>query len=263
MPLLLDDFNGMELMWNELKDKPDPNHVKLVPFDLENMWECGIVDTKLHPLKEWIAAFDNHKQPDGTYLLTKTEFMAKEDFRYKGEIMIPFDAMKINEGKYTDEGLNELFHDSVVPSCNLAEKDVDKFLENLKNKFRDPESRLVKIGKDAKLMIRELVDKNPSPLRKLELLFDYLITKAMPPEQTYTVDNLPAIQGQLSPKQIAQIQASSFSMQPANTVEEKWQALSKLEKKKKKKSATPVLKSEKDKGVTLKKVKRSRKGIRG
>ena len=161
--------------------------------------------------------------------------------------------------------MNDLFHDSVYPSCNLPQKDIDKFLDTLKNKFRDPDSRLIKIGKDAKLMIRELLDKNPSPLRKLELLFDYLIMKAMPPEQTYTADNMPALPGQLSPKQIAQIQASSFSMQPASTVEEKWQALSKLEKKKKKKAPTAVLgqKSEKEKGVKLTKVKRSRKGIRG
>ena len=256
MPLMLDDYNGMELMWNQLPKNPDADHVTLTKKDLIDMWESGIVDTQKYDINAWSSAFDGHKRPDGTFLLNKEEFLAKEPYRYKGEIMIPFDAMMINEGKYTDEGLNELFEASIVPSCLLNKPALKKFLDDLKAEFREKSSKLIEIRQPAKLKIKNLLDQNPSPLRRLEIIFDFLIKEAK--EKPVSGKAPPLLPGELSAEQIAKIQASSFTMYTASDTEEKWKLLGLIEKKKTKRSS-----GEGKTGIALKKVKRSRKGIRG
>lgn len=260
MTLTLSDFNGMELFWERLQKYPDEAHVTLSQEDVDTMWDSGIVDTKQYPIAAWRAAFDVHRQADGTYLLSKEEFLSKETYRYKGEIMVPFDAMQINEGKYTDEGLNELFDASIAPSASLSPAELKKFLDDLKTLFREPNG-LVKIGKEAKTQIRDIIDQNPSPLRRLELTFDALINAQMEKGLPEGPGEFVAVsQHELSPEQLAKVQASSFSMQPINIGEEKWRALGKIEKRSKKAEKASV----QDKAsTTIKKAKRSRKGIRG
>ncbi len=260
MTLTLSDFNGMELFWDRLPKRPDDDHITLSQEDIDAMWESGIVDTKQYPITAWRDAFDVHRQADGTYVLSKEEFLSKETYRYKGEIMVPFDAMQINEGKYTDEGLNELFDASIAPSSSLSPAEIKKFLDDLKTLFREPNG-LVKIGKEAKAQIRDMIEANPSPLRKLELTFDALInaqvSKGLPegPGEFVAVS-----QHELSPEAIAKVQVSSFSMQPNNIGEEKWRALGKIEKRSKKAEKASI----QDKAsTTIKKAKRSRKGLRG
>ncbi len=260
MTLTLSDFNGMELFWDRLPKQPDEDHITLSQEELDTMWEAGIVDTKEYPIATWRAAFDVHRQADGTYLLNKEEFLSKETYRYKGEIMLPFDAMQINEGKYTDEGLNELFDASIAPSCSLSPAELRKFMDDLKTLFKEPNG-LVKIGREAKIQIRDMIDQNPSPLRRLELTFDVLINNQVSQGMPADSGEFVAVsQHELSPEQIAKVQASSFSMQPSNIGEEKWRALGKIEKRSKKAEKASVH----DKtSTTIKKAKRSRKGLRG
>lgn len=261
MTMMLDDFNGMELLWEHLPKMSGKNQVILTDADLEWMWQSGIVDTKQYPLEQWIHAFDSHKQADGTYLVSREEFLEKETYRYKGEIMIPFDAMLVNEGKYTDEALNELFVLSVAPSCSLPAADLNIFLEELKKKHRD-QTGTVRIDKQAKIELRNLLEKFPSPLRRLELMFDAIIKGV---EETglenIELGKLPAtsVGGQMSQEQIAKVQISSFSTQPASITEKRFKGLENLVKKKSKEHKKV---SEKE-TAPLTKIKRSRKGIRG
>lgn len=245
MVMTLEKFNGMQLIWDDLPKSPDENHVTLTINDIDAMWHLGIVDTGRFNLETWRRAFDSHKEAGGTYLLKEKEFLAKETYRYKGEIMVPFDAMKINEGKYTDEGLQELFNLSILPSSSLPSPELSKFLTELKNEFREADS-LIKIDSRAKFKIKALLDTNPSPLRRLEILFDNLIKEAAASGQIPT-----------QPVALAKAQSSTFSLSAISEAEIQGQKLSKLEKK----SAPKELK--KEGGVELKKVKRSRKGMRG
>jgi len=258
MTLTLDDFNGMELMWKQLPKSPDDDHVTLTRDDIDSMWNCGIVDTRQYSIEAWRAAFDGNRQTDGTYITSKEDFLGKEEYRYKGEILVPFDAMLINEGKYTDEGLHELFDISVKPSCSLSAPEIKKFLDDIRTRYRDKDN-LIKIDKPAKITVRAMIDDNPSPLRRLELMFDYLIQQDQIEIKKGIQTDFVQIPGQLSPEQIAKIQASSFSMQPSTDTEKKYKSLSKLEKIKPKEGKD----AEGKKGVALKKVKRSRKGFRG
>ena len=250
MAFNIGDFNGMDLLWEQIQ-KDVSGKAILTSEDVDSMWNCGIVDAGQFSLEIWRGAFDEHSLPDGTFKLSKKEFLAKEKYRYKGEIMVPFDATMINEGKYTDEGLNELFEASIKPSCSLSPAKLEEFLDDIKNEFRGDEN-LIKIGADAKVKIRDMIEANPSPLRRLELMFDYLIKQT---EQEGFENLAPE---DVSPEQLVKIQASSFSIQPISEAEEQWQALTKVEKRVYK---TPV--AEGKTGTTIKKVKRSRKGLRG
>ncbi|MBI2342032.1 MAG: hypothetical protein HYU98_04790, partial [Deltaproteobacteria bacterium] len=223
-------------------------------------WHSGIVDTKSFTIDEWRAAFDAHSRGDGTFSLSKEEFLSKEPYRYKGEIMVPFDAMQINEGKYTDEGLNELFASSIAPSCLLSPSELETFLDAFKGDYRDA-AGLIKINAKAKKKIQTLLEESPSPLRRLELIFDYLLSNPREAEAELSEElKQAAAEGTaVSPEQLAKLQASAFSMQPLNESEEKWQTLNVIEKRKPKKESA----SKDGSTTTLKKVKRSRKGLRG
>lgn len=256
MPLTLDDFNGMELLWKQVINKPDENHAILTAADVEGMWEAGIVDTKQFSKEVWFDAFDSHKQPDGTYLLSKDEFLTKEPYRYKGEIMVPLDPAMINEGKYTDEGLNELFTLSIAPSCSFSPAELKKFLDDLKDEFREADG-LIKIGRSAKAKIKDLLYNTPSPMRRLELIFDYLIREGL--KAVGEEDGVEITAQHLSPEQIAKVQASSFSASPTSEAEIKWKTLSAIQKTIKRAAAPAEDKST----TTLQKVKRSRRGLRG
>jgi len=158
--------------------------------------------------------------------------------------------------------LNELFTLSIAPSCSLSPSELNKFQLDLKKRQKDS-SGSIRMDKSAKSAIGELIEKYPSPLRRLELMFDAIIRGV---EDT-ALDGIvitsegPAIAkgGQLSQEQIAKVQISSFSSQPASITEQRFKNLQILEKKKRIEAKTAEEKSE----TSLKKVKRSRKGIRG
>ncbi len=251
MTLTLDNFNGMELLWNNLPKKPDENHTTISLDDIDTMWHLGTVDTVKFSIDEWRAAFDNYGQADGTYVLSREEFLAMEPYRYKGEVMLPFDAMLINEGKYTDEGLQELIDLSIAPSCSYTPTQMHDFMTDLKESNRDKRN-LIRIDVNAKAEIKKLVEGNPSPLRRLELMFDYLVKDAA--TRGNKVISTPAS----LPEEVAMVQASSFTIQPLSEVEAQWKVLTSIEQK-----AQAKDKIDKSKTTKLKKVKRSRKGLKG
>lgn len=258
-------FNGMEIFWQYLQNKPDDNHAIMTDEDIQGMWYCGMVDTKNVSMSDWTHLFDDFQQNDATYLVSREAFLALEKYRYKGEIKIPFDALMINEGKYTDEGLNELFTLSVSPSCCLEPSELHSFLENLKEKYHDEASGLINIRINAKKEIKDLIDEYPSPLRRLELFFDYMIkTKGA----TGTTTGASSVSGvettsegvvQITPEQLAELQSSSFSTKPMGEREIKMQELNRVEKRTPKKTSNIEEKAT----VALKKVKKSHKGMRG
>jgi len=255
MALLLDGGGVMEHLWDQLDKTEDENHVYYTNLDITTLWESGFVDTERYDLETWKRVFEPYKQEEDAYLLNKEEFLKLDDYRYKGEIHIPFDAMQINEGKYTDEGLDELVTLSIIPSCRMLRDQIHSFFETLKRDFRDDDG-LITIKEEAKQRIKALLESNPSPLRNLEILLDQMYeTKGG--ELEAEIDKLESDVATLE----AARQASKFSASPTTKVEAKAKQFEKLQKVKKKKEP-----AEKDDGkdkVKLKKIKRSRKGFRG
>lgn len=255
MTLELSSFDVMEYLWDTLEKTKDGKAIRYNIYDVEMLWKMGFVDTEQYSMNEWKQVFEPYKQEDGTYLLSKDAFFSLDKYRYKGEIHIPFDAMRINEGLYTDEGLGELIEASIAPSCSLPKKQLDEFFTSLKDLFRTPDG-LVKIDREAKLKINDVINRNPSPLRNLEIMFDQMLSKGKDKEMEGQIEGAEAKMATAR----AAIEASSFAASPKTRTEAAAGGLGKLVKAKKK--APGEVDSGKP-SVSLKKIRRSRKGTRG
>lgn len=241
--------NLMELIWIGLPKTPDPDHVVFSEDDLKDIWLHGFVDTERFPMDDWLCAFEPNKTPDGTYLLKKEEFLEKDKFRFTGEIFFPFEPILINEGKYTDEGLQELVDKSIAPNCAKSKKEVQDFFENFRERYREKD-KLIRMDLDGKREIAELINQFPSPTRRRELIFDAMFAQQV--MATAAAAEAPPVSA--TPEQAAQVQMSTFTMVPTQS-EAASKKLRRIEKTKKT-AATGG-----DEGVALKKVRRSRKGM--
>jgi len=245
------DENFMENVWNELPKTPDDDHVTLSQEEVEFVWQNGFVDTDKYSLDKWMNAFEPHKVGD-KYICSKAEFIEKDKFRFTGEIMIPFDPLLINEGKYTDEGLQELIDMSIVPSCSKSLKEIEDFFTGFKDQFREKDN-LIRMDMEGKRLINDLVLNNPSPTRRREVIFDHMFEKYLDQVESGGIESIKA-----TPEQASKVQMSTFTSSPTSQVEEAAKKLKSVEKKKEKK----VTDTE-DKGVEIKKVRKRRKGFRG
>lgn len=244
------DIDVMINIWESMPKSPDENHITLNENDLEELWYNGFVDTNKISIKQWLNLFKEHKKGN-KYVLSRDEFMEKDKYRYTDEIKIPFEPLIINEGKYTDEGLQELFDMSIRPSCSKSAEEVNEFLEKFKKNYREKDN-LIKMDLRGKRDIAELINTFPSPTRRRELLFDAMFNEQI---AQFAAGNIPVT---ATPEQAAKLQASTFSTLPSNQSEKALKQLRNIEKRKDAKRAG----SSSDEGIELKKVKRSRKGFR-
>ncbi|HPQ80462.1 MAG TPA: hypothetical protein PLZ86_01925 [bacterium] len=254
MPLDLASFGVMQYLWDTLDKTADGAHIRYTIIDVEQLWWMGFVDTQRVSLEEWTRIFDPYLQKDGSYLLNRDQFLSLEDYRYKGEIRIPFDARLINEGKYTDDGLEDLIEASIAPSCGLPPENLNSFFAELKEEFRQSDG-LILIEMPAKLRIKALIDEHPSPLRNLEVMLDGMLA-SKGPDMMAEVGEAKA--GAATAQ--AAIQASRFSAKPTTRAEEKAKGLEALQKSRRPKASGEVDGVDK---VEVRKIRRSRKGVRG
>lgn len=245
----------MEFIWQSVDKEPDGS-VCYPPEMVDFLWDYGFVDTLKISKETWRQAFEPFKQKEGHYKLTRDAFLSLDKYRYDGEIRIPFDAMRINEGKYTDEGFGQLVGESVAPSCALESADLQQFVENLKKEFRQPDD-LILIKAPAKLKIRKLLDDNPSPLRHLELMFDEMLKKRGIAQEID--EGLEKIAATATPEQRAKLQASAFAMGPTSLAESQSVKLKQMTQAKPAETTPPPDTS----GEPLKNIKRTKKGLRG
>lgn len=245
MTLKLDDFNLMEFLW-EIADKShEGRYINYTKNQVIFLWHLGVVDTDNISLEKWISILKPYEQLDGTFLFNKDSFLSLDKYRYKGEIRVPFDPMKINEGKYTQAGLQDLIDLSISPSCALSPDNLKKFFDEFKQKFKTKDD-LIEIRRPAKLLINELLKKYPSPLHNLELLFDQMLK-----------GNKFDVQTQAQTIEDALNQKSTFEKITEEKID-KGIKLKNLEK-----SIAQTKKVETKEELTLQQIKRSKKGIRG
>lgn len=246
------DEKLMETVWANLPKSPDDNHVTFTEDDIKELWWVGFVDTKKYSTEEWLAAFEPHKIAENKYVFTKTDLLEKDKYRYRGPIRIPFEPFRINEGKYTDEGLQELIDLSIAPNCSKSAKEMGEFFEDFKNRHREGDE-LIRMDIQGKREISELVNRFPSPLRRLEILFYSIFTQE--------IAKIEASGGKVTaatPEQASTVQMSTFSTLPSSQSEKAAKELKSIEKSRLQKSA-----GTEDEGLEIGKMKKSRKGIRG
>lgn len=251
MSLLFNDNNVMNYLWDTIEKSEDGTHALFSHDDAEGLWHLGFIDTEKTSLVQWMQFMQQFLQDDKTYLLSEKEFSTIDNFRYKGEIYAPFDASLINEGLYTHEGLAELFDASVKPSCSLNASELEDFLLEFSVKYKD-KNNLIRMDETGKNEIGKLLELFPSPMRRLEMIFDTMI-------ETGGLAGL----GNQKLNELEQ-QRSKFSIQPQNRAEIHAQQLQSLLKVKNTKATNEDKQNKNEnKGVELKTIKRSRKGVRG
>jgi len=258
MVLEMDTENVMEYLWDQIEKTPDGKHIRYTIEDIDSLWWMGFVDTQRYPLDQWRQVFEPYKRQGNVYVLNRSSFLALDKYRYKGEIKIPFDAMLINEGKYTDEGLQELFDLSIVPSCSKSPAEMRQFVDNFKKQYRQPDG-LIRMDSNGKLKLKELIDQFPSPLRNLELTFDRMLEAGVDHDM---LDQIEADETARATTEAVK-QVSRFSSAPLTKAETQAQRLKDLQKAKPKATPSTPQKEEKKEGVELKKIKRSKRGMRG
>lgn len=249
------NINVMEFIWKTLDKAPDGCVYYTLEF-IDFLWDHGFVDTQKFSRQVWRSAFEPYKQANGSFKLNQAEFFTLDKYRYTGEIYCPFEAMQINEGKYTDEGFEQLSQDSIRPSCGIDASPFQQFIESIKNEFRQPDG-LILIKLAAKQKIKKLLEESPSPLRRLEVMFDSMLRKAGAAKQAAT--DLKSVSKSATPEQIAALQTSTFATGPTSLAESKAEELKKMTKAIPNKSEDLNVEG----AETLTKLKRSRKGMRG
>lgn len=255
MALELEGHDIMENLWHSMPKTDDGEHLKFTAGEVEQLWMLGFVDAERVSLDGWKNIMNEFRQADGFYILSKPEFFSLDQYRYKGEIHVPFDAMVINEGRYTDDGLDDLVSASIAPSCGLPVEKIGEFFTQLKKDFRGPDGLII-IRKPAKERIKALLDAYPSPLRNLELLLDEMFRNRNETGNFSSLPAEPAAQAPLSPK----VQTSNFTTTPTSKAEARAQELKKLTQSKK--TETEEIDDDGKPKVMLKNIIRSRRGMR-
>ncbi len=208
----------MKYIWEKVSTI-SPDGRRLIKYQnrasLEYLYQTGFVDTDRFTMPQWIDAFNDSLQPDGSYLLSETQWMAKRKYRYDGPVDEPFDPMTIREGEWEPDEFDRLLKEKIFPATSVEEGLFRKTLQG-------PGSKVflkgkVVVNKDLKTALKHVLELRPSPRHSRELRFAQLKNKSK--------GVTPAAVSPPTPVQ-AQREASRFAM----GVSESKQALDQLSK---------------------------------
>lgn len=164
-------LDPMDYIWSKLPKSRAADgeaYIEYTITDLPYLYHNGFVDTQAYSLDDWLIAFIPFKQDNGSYRLNKEQFLNLRHYRYAGMIRAPFDPLRIREGEWTEEDLWKLYHLSIKPSSTLSEEQYGTMIATAKKKGRFVEGKF-RLDRSFKTRLKQLVEQNPSPLRRLEL----------------------------------------------------------------------------------------------
>lgn len=161
----------MEELWEQVA-KPAADGQKQITYktdqDLLFLYANGFVDFRKFTLADWIKAFDDSKQKDGSYRVTRQQWLAKDKYRFTGAIGEPFDPQRLKEREYTEQEFSQILKLFICPSTWIPEQNIPGLLDYFKKKKKLVDGK-IRIDKDVKKEFQESLDKIPSPLRILQL----------------------------------------------------------------------------------------------
>ncbi|MBX7149431.1 hypothetical protein K1X76_10160 [bacterium] len=160
--------DAMEYIWDRIPKTKEGN-VRYLLGDLPYLYQNGFVDSNQFTYEQWKAAFEDCKQDDDSYILTKEKFLSLRKFRYVGPVFEPFDASKVREGEWTDDDLAKLYHRSIKPSSTVPEQVYFNMIKALKEREGLQQNGRLLVNKTVKTQLGYLIDRFPSPRRKLEI----------------------------------------------------------------------------------------------
>jgi hypothetical protein len=159
--------DAMEYIWQKVP-KNAQGLIHYLPGDIPYLYENGFVDTTRFEFEEWAAAFEDVRQPDGSYLVSHEKFISLRPFRYDGPVYKPFDPQKVREGEWKKEDLQKLYELSIQPSSSVPEEVFWNSVKALKAQGFCKDGNLV-VNEHVKKQLKYLIERFPSPRRKLEI----------------------------------------------------------------------------------------------
>ena len=164
----------MERIWEKMKKSTDlppgfsGEYIQYIATDPQYLYEVGFVDTKNFSFEEWEKALEPYKQTDGTYLISKDQFIALGKYKFAGLVKKPLDAMQIKEGWYPLQEWHLFLVRSVIPSLSLPVENMLEAEKQLKDSGQIKKGKIL-VDKALKLRIKAMLDQFPSPMRQREL----------------------------------------------------------------------------------------------
>jgi hypothetical protein len=162
----------MEELWLKVsKPAKDGNRYILLKGlgDIGFLYATGFVDVQKFSFKDWMDSFLSSRQKDGSFVITKPQWMEKKKFRYEGKIEPPFDAFTIEEKEYTESELTKLLTDKIIPNTIYNQSYIPQVLNNLRAQKKLVNGK-IRIDREMKEFIHNLINTYPSPKRILELM---------------------------------------------------------------------------------------------
>jgi len=161
--------NQMEYIWERIPKLKDGKTIRYLKSDIDYLYYHGFVDTTKYTIEQWKAAFTPFKTKEGNFELNKAQFLSLRAFRYTGPAHEVFDPMRITEGPWSDDDLNLLYKRSVAKASALTSKTFWAYIDALKKiPTRVNEDGHFIIDKAVKIGLYQLIEKYPSPRRRLE-----------------------------------------------------------------------------------------------
>jgi hypothetical protein len=158
----------MEDTWETLPKNKDGKTITYFPGDVDYLYDNGFVDTMKWSRKQWQGAFETFPKNGKNYILTRDDFLALTLFRYNGPVGEPFDPQKLREGPWEDEELDYLYLRSIKPSSAIKEEIYWASVKSLKESGQVDDKGNLVVDEAVKKQLAYLLDKFPSPRRKLE-----------------------------------------------------------------------------------------------
>lgn len=164
-------MDAMEQIWEKVAALNEQGK-KVILYknvsDLVFLYANGFVDTLQYKLEEWVQAFQDSQQKDGSFRITRPQWLAKKKYRYDGLVEKPFDPWQIKEREYSEKEFGVMLRAFIVPSTWLTPEAVPQVIANYKShgKFKDGK---ILVNEEIRQDFARMLRLYPSPLRNLQI----------------------------------------------------------------------------------------------
>lgn len=180
-----------QVVWEQMTPTDDPK-VRLASSDwIAEIHAVGAVDGKRVRLPQWQAAFASlPKDEEGRFQVGVGEWARIGKFLFAGNIKKPFEPPRLKDGARPTDWLSELFQKVLRFETTLSFDAWKKLVaEQIQPRFVKGDR--VQLNPALKALLGAILEKHPSPLRKLELWY-LEKSQAKAPAQADAAEQKPA-----------------------------------------------------------------------
>ncbi|HEX5038308.1 MAG TPA: hypothetical protein VFX30_14215 [bacterium] len=161
----------LQKMWDKIA-KPGADGRNYIVIkdrkDLEYHFWSGFVDDDHYTIQQWVDAFQDSLLPNGAYLVTEEQWMAKVPYHYSGPILPPYDPMTIREGEWSEADLEGLVWEKLKPCVYFTKDEWGRIIGEVKKTLPKKDGKYL-ISRQLKQEWTTFVNTYSSPRRVLQM----------------------------------------------------------------------------------------------